>query len=876
MLRQTRCSKASSVTRMPAAWFALALWVLFGLALPESAQAGSLVQYIPLVGPESGVQTRIDLTNPLDTQVQVTLYGYARDDGGRSPIGDPIELGPRGTRVLEAHEIPFLCAFGQIESSGPILAAATLTADTGSKSETIPAALPSRQPDFVFFSGSEAEASVLYLINPSESSAAMELSLFGRSGQKLASGTASIPSGGHSLLVLREMFGISALGKARSLRIRSTEPISGFRMTHRTDRDFVGLPAQTQAAMSWWFATPVKLGTVKVRSVVEILNSGSAPANLVFEAFDSRGGSLGSSGTVLLNPGGTYLLSQKASGVLPTGAASLRVSSDQPVKGAQLFTAQGGGLAAMVGRAGSEPSALEVKLSGDQSGRVLSARLATASAQSQAATITVTAPAASSVLQAGQAATIAWGNSSRAGTYVSLALYKGGVWQQTFASGVWINTHSFDWVVDYSVPKGSDYKVQVLSDTGIVGWTPRFSILDSTISVLSPDGLERWQIGTTQKVRWKFEGDPGQTVTIDLLKGGGWAGTLAWGVPVGSTNTHQGSWLWTIPVNLEPGKDYKIRVTSDGGISGQSKSNFFLTPSGVTVTEPSVEKIEWRRGTVGNIRWTFKENTGSSVNIDLFKGGGWAGTIAENVAIGTSGKGSYGWVIPSAIGTGTDYKIRVKTDKGLEDSSDYDFAIMGQGVALQGPGTWTDGGPYAASREIDITWTFQPYAGTYVDLELFKGGGWVGSIAWGIPIGSGGQGKYPWIIYCLTTPGTDYRVRVRTDLGFEDYSDYDFAILSHGLAVDYISSMYKTENTMLVGWHSSNSEENIGDYVNIDLFKGGAWQGTIGWGLWVKQGGSGFTWMIPASITEGSDYQVRVRTDWGVEAFSGNFTIYTP
>jgi hypothetical protein len=61
----------------------------------------------------------------------------------------------------------------------------------------------------------------------------------------------------------------------------------------------------------------------------------------------------------------------------------------------------------------------------------------------------------------------------------------------------------------------------------------------------------------------------------------------------------------------------------------------------------------------------------------LLKRGTNVGTIASSVPIGSSGKGSYIWKIPSNRQTGTDYKITIQSTSqtAVKDTSNNYFTI---------------------------------------------------------------------------------------------------------------------------------------------------------------------------------------------------------
>jgi hypothetical protein len=67
----------------------------------------------------------------------------------------------------------------------------------------------------------------------------------------------------------------------------------------------------------------------------------------------------------------------------------------------------------------------------------------------------------------------------------------------------------------------------------------------------------------------------------------------------------------------------------------------------------------WEAGSRQTIRWTFTENPGTYVKIQLLKHGVSVRTISSQAAIGTGGNGSYLWRIPETQTPGKDYRIKI-------------------------------------------------------------------------------------------------------------------------------------------------------------------------------------------------------------------------
>ena len=149
-----------------------------------------------------------------------------------------------------------------------------------------------------------------------------------------------------------------------------------------------------------------------------------------------------------------------------------------------------------------------------------------------------------------------------------------------------------------------------------------------------------------------------------LLKGTTTIGTIADNVPIGTSG--KGSYVWPGWTGKVPGSDYKVSVQSISQPTIKDISNNFFTvtagtttPS-ITVTSPNGGE-SWDRSVSQTLTWSYTGNPGSTVKIVLLKGTTTIGTIADNVPIGTSGKGSYVW--PSWTGKvpGSDYKVSVQS-----------------------------------------------------------------------------------------------------------------------------------------------------------------------------------------------------------------------
>jgi len=294
--------------------------------------------------------------------------------------------------------------------------------------------------------------------------------------------------------------------------------------------------------------------------------------------------------------------------------------------------------------------------------------------------ITVTSPNGGEMWQRGTTHTVTWSYTGSPGSTVRIALMKGSTEIGTIASSTSIGSSgkgSYTWPISSDGLLGSDFKVKVqsmsqpsISDTSNnyftitkAGTTPPTPTPSPTITVTSPNGGESWQRGTTHTITWDYTGNPGSTVKITLVKGSTEVGTIVASTSVGSGG--HGSYTWAISPTGSTGSDYKVSVQSisQSTIKDASNNYFTLTSAGatsptITVSSPNGGEI-WKRGTTHRVNWSYTGSPGTTVKIVLVKGSTEVGTISSSTSIGSSGKGSYPWVMGLEGRTGSDFKVKV-------------------------------------------------------------------------------------------------------------------------------------------------------------------------------------------------------------------------
>jgi hypothetical protein len=196
-----------------------------------------------------------------------------------------------------------------------------------------------------------------------------------------------------------------------------------------------------------------------------------------------------------------------------------------------------------------------------------------------------------------------------------------------------------------------------------------FSIIPAPdIKVLSPNGGETYQSGTSQEIRWTSENV--ENVKIEYSTN---AGAL-WNTIVNSTPSI-GSYVWSLVPNVN---SYQCRIRISDALNG---SPYDVSDNNFTISNQTVKSIKvitpnggetWREKQTKNITWS----SSGIDRVDLFystDGGRTWNVIASNL----QSTGSYDWTIPAAINS-TQCKIRINdsSQSSNSDESDASFSIL--------------------------------------------------------------------------------------------------------------------------------------------------------------------------------------------------------
>lgn len=238
----------------------------------------------------------------------------------------------------------------------------------------------------------------------------------------------------------------------------------------------------------------------------------------------------------------------------------------------------------------------------------------------------------------------------------------------------------------------------------------------------------------------------------------------------------------------------------------------------INVVSPN-GKEAWKRGTNQTIRWNYQGAPGSRVKIELLKKGNFSRLINSDVPIGSGGSGSYRWLINANQTQGTDYKVRVTstTKSAYTDTSNSSFMITG-GIVVTSPNggeTWSRG-----TTQV-IRWNYSGTPGSRVKIELLKNGRKIRVIS----TNTSNDGEYNWSINSIQTPGTGYKIRVKSvsNPSYTDKSNKNFSIDDFSPDINKKLILVGIDGFSLAKYKSMYPQ--LKNFSNIVI--NGGWNGTL-------------------------------------------------
>jgi hypothetical protein len=228
---------------------------------------------------------------------------------------------------------------------------------------------------------------------------------------------------------------------------------------------------------------------------------------------------------------------------------------------------------------------------------------------------------------------------------------------------------SIDW--DSSTVNNGEHTIRAVA-TDTSGQTESHAIIvtvNNGITVLSPNGGENSEVGTSREITWTSSGSVGDVkIEYSTDNGTNWTEIVA-------PTTNDGSYSWTVPDDVSDQCLVRISAESNPDIFDTSDASFSIVPEGtqtIRVTSPNGGET-LSGGSSYTITW---ESTGDIANVALEystdDGFNWNPISATTNIVPNTG--SYTWTVP--VTSSSRCRVRVRDlDNDPTDQSDSVFTI---------------------------------------------------------------------------------------------------------------------------------------------------------------------------------------------------------
>ncbi|MBM4171902.1 MAG: hypothetical protein FJ214_08555, partial [Ignavibacteria bacterium] len=428
------------------------------------------------------------------------------------------------------------------------------------------------------------------------------------------------------------------------------------------------------------------------------------------------------------------------------------------------------------------------------------------------ASIAVVSPNGGEELNVGTSASIKWQSVNIENVKIEYTSNGGASWNLIIASTesdglyIWSPVPSiFSLQCKVRISDASDSVPFDISDNN-------FSIItlgSQTIKVNSPNGEEKWAVGSSQDITWEALGIANVKIEYTVNNG------ISWNVIVASTPS-TGIYTWSrIPNTLSTNCRVRVSDAADGLPFDESDKVFsivseatikVLSPNGgEELTTGSSTSIKWNSTNVENVRIEYSINGGAT----------WITIVSS-----TESDGLYIWSPIPAVSS-LQCKIRI-SDAVLgspSDVSDENFSIVALGSQLIRVTSPNGGQKWPVGSSQNITWEAAGIANVKIELTVNNGISWTTIVA-----STPSTGVYNWQ-QIPNTLSSNCKIRISdmADGSPIDDSDAPFAIIPEP-SIKVLSpnggEIFYTGSSKDIKW-TSESVENV--EIEFSVNGGATW-----------------------------------------------------
>jgi len=417
-------------------------------------------------------------------------------------------------------------------------------------------------------------------------------------------------------------------------------------------------------------------------------------------------------------------------------------------------------------------------------------------------------------------------------------------------------SNNYNWLVPTDTSANYRVRVTDFSNSAITDQSDnKFTI--SKIFVTSPNGGEKWQIGTTKTITWKSSGI--NQVNIYCNYG---AGNITIATNVSSVSG-TGSYNWVIPDNpLLYSTNLKIIIASSTDPTKADTSDNTFTINKLQVVVPNGAE-NWFNGSTKTISWESRNINNVKLEYSTNNGITW-----ENIATVSSNNGinNYNWLVPSDTSSNCLVRISDASNPSIVDLSDNKFNILG--IFITSP---TTGDKWRNALQKTISWKSNYATNVNIYILTPTGKSKIGSNILS-PVGGS---SYNWVVLDSNKYYTNNNLILIEDINDNTRSDTSNNYFS-------ISKLDITSPNSNVNWFASSNQtiswisQNISNVIIEFSSNNGTNWSTVAT-LASTNGNNSYSWTVPNIASSQCLIRIKDATTGNIlsDTSNTNFTIST-
>ena len=475
---------------------------------------------------------------------------------------------------------------------------------------------------------------------------------------------------------------------------------------------------------------------------------------------------------------------------------------------------------------------------------------------SLATNITLTNPNGGELWTTSSIQNITWTSSAISDVKLEYTINGGTIWN-TIISSTPAATGTYSWTLPGTPSPNCKVRITDVSNNANTDVSDALfaMVLPPSVTVVSPNGGEVWNVGTNQNIVWTSNAISDVKIEYSINNGG------FWNLITASTPAAAGAYSWFIP--NAPSTNVKVRISDALNITliDASNNNFTIqNPTSIVVTAPNGGEV-YDIGTAYDITWT-AQNV-ANVKIENSINGGLNWTVITTSVPMTSG--TYSWTIPNTPSTNCLVRITDVANGLISDVSNVIFTIRQvPSLAVTSP---NGGETWDSASSHNIEWTSK--AITNVKIEFSDNGG--GSWKTLVPSILASLGSFSWTINSLASNNCLIKI---SDVSNNAVSDISNAVFKIVIAPHIIITSPNGNEDWLIGsthpitWSSSGV---LSARIEYSINNGIKWD-TIHPSYFAALGT--YTWTIPNKPSTTCKIRISSNTDSLLSVMSnGNFKI---